>query len=81
MSLAPVPTRNRFQALEETNIVDSNGAAIFREKIVELKLLVKPNKSKKKRRGKRQFLPATFRDRRHQEIYIYTHSEITPLRA
>ena len=52
LSLAPVPTRNRFQALEETNIVDSNGAAIFREKIVELKLLVKPNKSKKKRRGK-----------------------------
>ena len=58
-SLAPAPVKveNRFAALAESNIVDSNGAAIFREKIVGLKLLVKPNKPMKKRRGKEVFHP------------------------
>jgi hypothetical protein len=49
---APVPTRNRFEALTDRFILDSDGAQISQEKIVDLKLLVKPNKPMKKRRGK-----------------------------
>ena len=58
-SLAPAPVKiqNRYAALEDTNIIDSNGAPIFREKIVDLKLLVKPNRPMKKRRGKEVFHP------------------------
>ena len=52
LSPAPVPTKNRFEALTDRYIVDSGGAQISQEKIVDLASLIKPNKSKKKRRGK-----------------------------
>ena len=54
-SLAPAPVKveNRFAALAVSNIVDSNGAAIFRKKIVPLESLIKPKNPSKKRRGRR----------------------------
>ena len=57
MSPAPVHTKNRFAALEDTNIIDSNGAAIYREKIVKIESLIKPTTPMKKRRGKEVFHP------------------------
>ena len=56
MSPAPVQTKNSFEALEDTNIIDSNGAAIYREKIVKIESLSKPIKPMKKRRMKRGFI-------------------------
>ena len=56
MSLAPVKIKNRFSALEETNIIDTNGATIYREKIVKIESLIKPTKPSKKRSRKRGFI-------------------------
>ena len=49
----PVPTRNRFAALSERCVLDSDGAQISQEKIVDLKLLIKPTKQSMKRRVRR----------------------------
>jgi hypothetical protein len=54
---APVKIQNRYAALEETNIIDSNGAPIFREKIVKIESLIKPTKPMKKSWGKEVFHP------------------------
>ena len=50
---APVKTKNRFDALTDRCILDSDGVQISRNKIVELDLLLKPKKPNKKRRGRR----------------------------
>ena len=50
---APVKTENRFDALTDRCILDSDGVQISRDKIVELDLLLKPKKPNKKRRGRR----------------------------
>ena len=49
---APVPTRNRFEALTDRVVLDSEGAQIFRDGIVSLSSLVKTKNPNKKRRGK-----------------------------
>ena len=50
-------TENRFQALEDSApvkfVLDSGGAAIIQERIFKLEGFIKPQKLKKKRRGKR----------------------------
>ena len=51
MAPAPVPTRNRFEALADRCILDSDGAQISREMIVDLELLIKPKNPNKKRMG------------------------------
>ena len=57
LTMAPVPTRNRFAALSDRCILDSEGATISRAETFELQSFVKtppkPNKPNKKRRGKR----------------------------
>ena len=52
LSMAPVTTKNRFEALAVRVVLDSEGAQIFRDGIVSLSSLVKTKNPNKKRRGK-----------------------------
>ena len=70
---APVATSNRFQALEDSApvklVIDSGGAAIIQERIFKLDGFIKPQKLKKKRKGKEVFLLQVRIPIRRQKIY------------
>ena len=50
---APIPTMNRFQAVEDRCVIESGGAQIIQERVCCVEFIVKPTKPNKKRRGTR----------------------------